>query len=290
MKAVGCRDDANKTAQEIKDFLYDLKNLSCADFRKKHYCGCSYKMSNLYKINNQISMVIDEVIDCHKWRHGVISKRDNLLRGFFPELEENFGLELKLKTNHNIFKVKVNNNFSELYRKNWKEHSRQRMVLCTAMLFIGLIVSAKLIYEISLGHTMLLPSLCGFIAFGPLAFLCGALLCGITTYLVKGTFFLFGIPILLEGLSKCVFRNDLVQDLSETTLSFGNSVFFQVPKSILQSFIFEDATKFDSLSDINGLTLIKEQDKVKCMNEVATTIISVQTTVGKQPDLTCVFA
>lgn len=290
LKAVGCRDDANKTAQEIKDFLYDLKNLSCADFRKKHYCGCSYKMSNLYKINNQISMVIDEVIDCHKWRHGVISKRDNLLRGFFPELEENFGLELKLKTNHNIFKVKVNNNFSELYRKNWKEHSRQRMVLGTAMLFIGLIVSAKLIYEISLGHTMLLPSLCGFIAFGPLAFLCGALLCGITTYLVKGTFFLFGIPILLEGLSKCVFRNDLVQDLSETTLSFGNSVFFQVPKSILQSFIFEDATKFDSLSDINGLTLIKEQDKVKCMNEVATTIISVQTTVGKQPDLTCVFA
>ncbi|WP_341821222.1 DEAD/DEAH box helicase family protein [Wolbachia endosymbiont (group A) of Myopa testacea] len=290
LKAVGCRDDANKTAQEIKDFLYDLKNLSCADFRKKHYCGCSYKMSNVYKINNQISMVIDEVIDCHKWRHGVISERDNLLRGFFPELEENFGLELKLKTNHNIFKVKVNNNFSELYRKNWKEHSRQRMVLGTAMLFIGLIVSANLIYEISLGHTMLLPSLCGFIAFGPLAFLCGALLCGITTYLVKGTFFLFGIPILLGELSKCVFRNDLVQDLSETILSFGNSVFFQAPKSILQSFIFEDATKFDSLSDINGLTLIKEQDKVKCMNEVATTIISVQTTVGKQPDLTCVFA
>ncbi|WP_353284716.1 hypothetical protein [Wolbachia endosymbiont (group A) of Lasioglossum fulvicorne] len=156
----------------------------------------------------------------------------------------------------------------------------------TAMLFIGLIVSAKLIYEILLGHTMLLPSLCGFIAFGPLASLCGALLCGITTYLVKGTFFLLGIPILLGELSKCVFRNDLVQDLLEMTLSLGDSAFFQTPKSILQSFIFEDATKSDSLSDINGLTLIKEQDKVKCMNEVAT-IISVQTIIGKQQGFTC---
>lgn len=270
LKAVGCRDDANKTAQEIKDFLYDLKNLSCADFRKKHYCGCSYKMSNLYKINNQISMVIDEVIDCHKWRHGVISERDNFLRDFVdPELRENFGLRLKLKTDHNIFKVKVNNDFSELYRKNWKEHSRQRMVLGTAMLFIGLIVSVKLIYEISLGYTMLLPSLCGSIAFGPLVLLCGALLCGVTTYLVKGTFFLFGIPILLGELSKCVFRNDLVQDLSEITLSLGNSAFFNAPKSFLQSSIFKDATQFDSLSDINELTLISKQSEVKCMNEVA---------------------
>ncbi len=202
LKAVGCRDDANKTAQEIKDFLYDLKNLSCADFRKKHYCGCSYKMSNLYKINNQISMVIDEVIYCHKWRHGVILERNDLLEG-------DFGLELKLKTNHNIFKVKVNNDFVALYDKNFKKHSIQRMALGTAMLFIGLIVSVKLIYEISLGYTMLLPSLCGSIAFGPLVFLCGALLCGITTYLVRGTFFLFGIPILLGKLSKCVFRNVL---------------------------------------------------------------------------------
>jgi hypothetical protein len=270
LKAVGCRDDANKTAQEIKDFLYDLKNLSCADFREKYYQGDSYEMSNLYKINDQISMVIDEIVSCHKWRHGVISDQDNLLRGFVDtELRENFGLRPKLKTNHNIFKVKVNNNFSELYCKNWKEHSRQRMVLGTAMLFIGLIVSVKLIYETSLGYTMLLPSLCGSIAFGPLVLLCGALLCGITTYLVKGTFFLFGIPILLRELSKCVFRNGLVQDLSEMTLSFGNSVFFHAPKSILQSFIFEDATKFDSLSDMNKLTLISKQSEVKCMNEVA---------------------
>ncbi|WP_447933061.1 hypothetical protein [Wolbachia endosymbiont of Dactylopius coccus] len=145
LKAVGCRDDANKTAQEIKDFLYDLKNLSCADFREKYYQGDSYEMSNLYKINDQISMVIDEIVSCHKWRHGVILERNDLLEG-------DFGLELKLKTNHNIFKVKVNNNFSELYCKNWKEHSRQRMVLGTAMLFIGLIVSVKLIYEISLGY------------------------------------------------------------------------------------------------------------------------------------------
>ncbi|WP_353277255.1 hypothetical protein [Wolbachia endosymbiont (group A) of Agelastica alni] len=291
LKAVGCRDDANKTAQEIKDFLYDLKNLSCADFRKKHYGECSYEMSNLYKINNQISMVIDEVIDCHKWLHEVISEQDNLLRGG-TKLRENFDLRPKLKTNHNIFKVKVNNNFSELWLKNWEERSRQRMVLGTAMLFIGFIVSVKLIYEISLGYTMLLPSLCGSIAFGPLAFLCGALLCGITTYLVKGTFFLFGIPILLGELSKCVFRNDLVQDLSEMTLSIGNSVFFHAPKSILQSFIFEDATKFDSLSDINGLTLIREQDKVKCMNEVADKIVAtdlsavlVQPTTSEQEGL-----
>ncbi|WP_265036883.1 DEAD/DEAH box helicase family protein [Wolbachia endosymbiont (group A) of Anomoia purmunda] len=274
LRAVSCRDDANKTAQEIKDFLYDLKNLSCADFRTKHYGGCSYKMSNLYKINNQISMVIDEVIDCHKWRHGVISEQDSLLREFFPDLKENFGLRIKLKTNHNIFKVKVNNNLSELYRKHWKERSRQRMVLGTAMLFIGLIVSAKLIYEISLGHTMLLPSLCGFIVFGPLASLCGALLCGITIYLVKGTFFLLGIPILLGELSKCVFRNDLVQDLSEIILSLGNNSFFQAPKSVIQLFIFEDATKFNSLSDMNELILIREQDKVKCMNEVADKVIA----------------
>ncbi len=250
-------------------------------------------MSNLYKINNQISMVIDEVIDCHKWRHGVISEQNNLLRDFVdPEFRENFDLELKLKTNHNIFKVKVNNDFSELYCKNLTERSRQRMVLGTAMLFIGFIVSVKLIYEISLGYTMLLPSLCGSIAFGPLAFLCGALLCGITTYLVKGTFFLFGIPILLGELSKCVFRNDLVQDLSEMTLSVGNSVFFHAPKSILQSFIFEDATKFDSLSDMNKLTLIREQDKAKCMNEVADKIVAtdlsavlVQPTTSEQEGL-----
>ncbi|WP_447933062.1 hypothetical protein [Wolbachia endosymbiont of Dactylopius coccus] len=53
------------------------------------------------------------------------------------------------------------------------------------------------------------------------------------------------------------------------TLSFGNGVFFNAPKSILQSFIFEDATKFDSLSDMNKLTLISKQSEVKCMNEVA---------------------
>lgn len=293
LKAVGCRDDANKTAQEIKDFLYDLKNLSCADFRKKHYGECSYEMSNLYKINNQISMVIDEVIDCHKWRHGVISEQNNLLRDFVdPEFRENFDLELKLKTNHNIFEVKVNNDFSELYRKNLTERSRQRMVLGTAMLFIGFIASVKLIYEISLGYTMLLPSLCGSIAFGPLAFLCGTLLCGITTYSVKVIFFLFGAPTLLGALSECVLRNGLTRDLLDITLSLGNNAFFYTPTSIIQSFIFEDATKSDSLSDINGLTLIREQDKVKCMNEVADKIVAtdlsavlVQPTTSEQEGL-----
>ncbi|WP_353275527.1 hypothetical protein [Wolbachia endosymbiont (group A) of Pipizella viduata] len=151
------------------------------------------------------------------------------------------------------------------------------------MLFIGLIVSVKLIYEISLGYTMLLPSLCGSIAFGPLAFLCGALLCGVTTYLVKGTFFLFGIPILLGELSKCVFRNDLVQDLLDITLSLGNNAFFYTPTSIIQSFIFEDATKFDSLSDMNELTLIREQDKVKYMNEMADAIATDLSSVLIQP-------
>ncbi|WP_374698510.1 hypothetical protein [Wolbachia endosymbiont (group B) of Limnophora tigrina] len=62
---------------------------------------------------------------------------------------------------------------------------------------------------------------------------------------------------------------------------------FCIPKSTLQSFIFEDATKFDSLSDINGLTLIKEQDKVKCMNEVATDLsaVLVQPTISEQEGL-----
>ena len=54
-------------------------------FREKYYQGDLYQESKLCKINDQISMIIDEVVRCHKWRHGI----------------EN--LELKLKNGHSIF-------------------------------------------------------------------------------------------------------------------------------------------------------------------------------------------
>ncbi|MFP3032717.1 MAG: hypothetical protein ACEY3M_16910, partial [Wolbachia sp.] len=114
----------------------------------------------------------------------------------------------------------------------------------------------------------------GFIVFGPLALLCGALLYEITTYLVRGAFFIFGVPILLGELSKCVLRNGSMKSLLDMTLSLGNSAFFNIPKDIVQSFIFEDITKFDSLSDINELTLIREQEKAKCTNEVADKVVA----------------
>lgn len=58
------------------------------------------------------------------------------------------------------------------------------------------------------------------------------------------------------------------------TLSLGNSAFLNIPKDIVQSFIFEDITKFDSLSDINELTLIREREKAKCTNEVADKVVA----------------
>lgn len=142
------------------------------------------------------------------------------------------------------------------------------------MLLIGFIISMELIGRISSGQTMPLPLLCGFIVFGPLALLCGALLYEITTYLVRGAFFIFGVPILLGELSKCVLRNGSMKSVLDMTLSLGNSTFFNIPKDIVQSFIFEDITKFDSLSDINALTLIREQEKVKCTNEVADKVVA----------------
>lgn len=256
LKAVGYKDDANKMAQEIKDFLCDLKNLNCVDFREKYYQGNLYQESKLYKINNQVSTIIDEIVRCHKWRHGIE------------------GLKLKLKTNHNIFEVRVNNDFSKLREKNFNKHSKERTYIGRAMLLIGFIISMELIGRISLGQTMTLPLLCGFIVFGPLAFLCGALLYEITTYLVRGAFFIFGVPILLGELSKCVLRNGSMKSVLDMTLSLGNSTFFNIPKDIVQSFIFEDITKFDSLSDINALTLIREQEKVKCTNEVADKVVA----------------
>ncbi|RDD34362.1 membrane protein [Wolbachia endosymbiont of Cylisticus convexus] len=76
------------------------------------------------------------------------------------------------------------------------------------------------------------------------------------------------------------------QNLLYMTLSLGNSAFFNITKSILQLLIFDNATKLDSLSDINELTLIREQEKVKCMNEVAIatdlSAISVQPTTSEQ--------
>ncbi|WP_241654150.1 DEAD/DEAH box helicase [Wolbachia endosymbiont of Laodelphax striatellus] len=178
LKAVGYKDDANKMAQEIKDFLCDLKNLNCVDLREKYYQGNLYQESKLYKINNQVSTIIDEIVRCHKWHHGIED------------------LELKLKINHNIFEVRVNNDFSKLREKNFNKRSKERTYLGRAMLLIGFIISMELIGRISSGQTMPLPLLCGFIVFGPLALLCGALLYEITTYLVRGAFFIFGVPIL----------------------------------------------------------------------------------------------
>ncbi|WP_349968113.1 DEAD/DEAH box helicase [Wolbachia endosymbiont of Armadillidium arcangelii] len=270
LKIVGCRGDTNKLAQEIKDFLCDLKNLNCANFREKYYQGNSYQESKLCKINNQISIVIDEIVNCHKWRHGIE------------------GLELKLKTNHSIFEVRVNNDFSKLCEKNFNNRSKNRTYLGRAMLFVGFIVSMKLISRILLGQNMPLPSLCGLIVFGPLAFLCGALLYEITTYLTRGAFF-FGTSILLEKLPRCIFKNGLMQNLLGAILSSGHYVFLFIKKNILQSFIFEDVTKFDSLSDINELTLIRKEGKVKCMNETTNEVIatdlsavSVQPTTSEQ--------
>ncbi|WP_157072274.1 hypothetical protein, partial [Wolbachia endosymbiont of Laodelphax striatellus] len=85
---------------------------------------------------------------------------------------------------------------------------------------------------------------------------------------------IFGVPILLGELSKCVLRNGSMKSVLDMTLSLGNSTFFNIPKDIVQSFIFEDITKFDSLSDINALTLIREQEKVKCTNEVADKVVA----------------
>ncbi|WP_254229333.1 hypothetical protein [Wolbachia pipientis] len=256
LKAVGYRGDTDKMAQEIKDFLSDLKKLDCVKFREKYYQGDLYQESKLCKINDQISMIIDEVVRCHKWRHGI----------------EN--LELKLKNGHNIFDVRVNNDFSKLREKNFNKRSKERTYLGRAMLLIGFIISMELIGRISSGQTMQLPLLCGFIVFGPLALLCGALLYEITTYLVRGAFFIFGVPILLGELSKCVLRNGSMKSLLDMTLSLGNSAFLNITKDIVQSFIFEDITKFDSLSDINELTLIREQEKAKCTNEVADKVVS----------------
>ncbi|WP_425383894.1 DEAD/DEAH box helicase [Wolbachia endosymbiont (group B) of Anania hortulata] len=256
LKAVGYRGDTDKMAQEIKDFLSDLKKLDCVKFREKYYQGDLYQESKLCKINDRISMVINEVVRCHKWRHGI----------------EN--LELKLKNGHNIFDVRVNNDFSKLREKNFNKRSKERTYLGRAMLLIGFIISMELIGRISSGQTMQLPLLCGFIVFGPLALLCGALLYEITTYLVRGAFFIFGVPILLGELSKCVLRNGSMKSLLDMTLSLGNSAFLNIPKDIVQSFIFEDITKFDSLSDINELTLIREQEKAKCTNEVADKVVS----------------
>ncbi|MFT4313570.1 MAG: DEAD/DEAH box helicase [Wolbachia pipientis] len=256
LKAVGYRGNTDKMAQGIKDFLCDLKNLNCVEFREKYYQGNLYQESKLYKINNQVSTIIDEIVRCHKWRHGIEC------------------LKLKLKTNHNIFEVRVNNDFSKLREKNFNKHSKERTYIGRAMLLIGFIISMELIGRISLGQTMTLPLLCGFIVFGPLAFLCGALLYEITTYLVRGAFFIFGVPILLGELSKCVLRNGSMKSVLDMTLSLGNSTFFNIPKDIVQSFIFEDITKFDSLSDINALTLIREQEKIKCTNEVADKVVA----------------
>ncbi|WP_264686801.1 hypothetical protein [Wolbachia endosymbiont (group B) of Rhopobota naevana] len=256
LKAVGYEDDANKMAQEIKDFLCDLKNLNCVDLREKYYQGNLYQESKLYKINNQVSTIIDEIVRCHKWHHGIED------------------LELKLKINHNIFEVRVNNDFSKLREKNFNKRSKERTYLGRAMLLIGFIISMELIGRISSGQTMPLPLLCGFIVFGPLALLCGALLYEITTYLVRGAFFTFGVPVVLEELFKFIVKNSLMQKLLDVALSFGNGAFLGVEKSAVQSFIFEDATKFDSLSDINELTLIREQEKAKCTNEVADKVVA----------------
>ncbi|WP_353278653.1 DEAD/DEAH box helicase family protein [Wolbachia endosymbiont (group B) of Longitarsus flavicornis] len=256
LKAVGYEDDANKMAQEIKDFLCDLKNLNCVDLREKYYQGNLYQESKLYKINNQVSTIIDEIVRCHKWHHGIED------------------LELKLKINHNIFEVRVNNDFSKLREKNFNKRFKERTYLGRAMLLIGFIISMELIGRISSGQTMPLPLLCGFIVFGPLALLCGALLYEITTYLVRGAFFTFGVPVVLEELFKFIVKNSLMQKLLDVALSFGNGAFLGVEKSAVQSFIFEDATKFDSLSDINELTLIREQEKAKCTNEVADKVVA----------------
>ncbi|WP_425384356.1 hypothetical protein [Wolbachia endosymbiont (group B) of Eupithecia inturbata] len=256
LKAVGYEDDANKMAQEIKDFLCDLKNLNCVDLREKYYQGNLYQESKLYKINNQVSTIIDEIVRCHKWHHGIED------------------LELKLKINHNIFEVRVNNDFSKLREKNFNKRSKERTYLGRAMLLIGSIISMELIGRISSVQTMPLPLLCGFIVFGPLALLCGALLYEITTYLVRGAFFTFGVPVVLEELFKFIVKNSLMQKLLDVALSFGNGAFLGVEKSAVQSFIFEDATKFDSLSDINELTLIREQEKAKCTNEVADKVVA----------------
>lgn len=256
LKAVGYRGDTDKMAQEIKDFLCDLKKLDCVKFREKYYQGDSYQTSNLYKINDQIKKVIDEIVRCHKWRHGI----------------EYLGL--KLKNGHSIFEVRVNNDFSKLREKNFNKRSTKRTYLGRTMLFVGFIVSMEFIGRISSGQIMPLPLLFGFIVFGPLAFLCGALLYEITTYLTRGAFFIFGVPILLGELFKCVVKNGSMQKLLDVTLSFGNSTFINISKDIVQSFIFEDITKFDSLSDINELTLIREQEKAKCTNEVADKVVA----------------
>ncbi|OAB82158.1 hypothetical protein WSTR_02370, partial [Wolbachia endosymbiont of Laodelphax striatellus] len=131
LKAVGYKDDANKMAQEIKDFLCDLKNLNCVDLREKYYQGNLYQESKLYKINNQVSTIIDEIVRCHKWHHGIED------------------LELKLKINHNIFEVRVNNDFSKLREKNFNKRSKERTYLGRAMLLIGFIISMELIGRIS---------------------------------------------------------------------------------------------------------------------------------------------
>lgn len=98
-------------------------------------------------------------------------------------------------------------------RKTLANALKKRTYLGRATLFVGFIVSMEIIGKMLSGHNMPLPSLCGFIVFGPLAFLCGALLYEITTYLVRRAFFLFGVAILLGELSKCVFRNGCVTNL-----------------------------------------------------------------------------
>ena len=159
-----------------------------------------------------------------------------------------------------VFLKRVNNDFLSCMRK-LLINSTKRTYLGRTMLFVGFIVSMEFIGRISSGQIMPLPLLFGFIVFGPLAFLCGALLYEITTYLTRGAFFIFGVPILLGELFKCVVKNGSMQKLLDVTLSFGNSTFINISKDIVQSFIFEDITKFDSLSDINELTLIREQER-----------------------------
>lgn len=91
---------------------------------------------------------------------------------------------------------------------------------------------------------------------------------------MRGAFFTFGVPVVLEELFKFIVKNSSMQKLLDVALSFGNGAFLGVEKSAVQSFIFEDITKFDSLNDINELTLIREQEKAKCTNEVADKVVA----------------
>lgn len=77
------------TAQEIKDFVQNLKNSSCEEFKEKYFDENSYTKSELHRVSFSIQKVMQEIVACH---------------GHYYSLNID---QPKLKTSNDIFNITV---------------------------------------------------------------------------------------------------------------------------------------------------------------------------------------